>query len=250
MKRITHVTISNKAKNNKSVIGNLYPNVKIPEKGFINDLKTIRFTNTDRISINKIGLVQKANSLKIKIVRSKWLSQLETSSQYLSKSCNETKLIIPDILQKWLEPSSIGFNFLENYGVKIGQGLRTGANRFFYVDIKKEVEDGWIVKPNKIFSNKDIFVPSNCLKKVLRKQAELNDSFQLDTTNLNGGVLNFKHQILEEDFNKLEQTNSFFQNELEIIPKEVSSFIKNSSYSKYWFVKRAKIYSRVISRSS
>jgi len=221
-----HIAISNKAKNNKSIIGNLYPNDKLPEKDFINDLKSIRFINTDKICTNKIGLAQKANSLKVRIVRSKWLPQLENSSQYLSKSCNETKLIIPDILQKWLEPSSIDFNFLENYGVKIGQGLRTGANRFFYVDIKKEVEDGWIVRPNKIFSNKDIFVPSNCLKKVLRKQVELNDSFQLNTTNLNGGVLTFKHQILEEDYNKLEQTNSFFQNELEIIPKEVSSFIK------------------------
>lgn len=224
-----HIGIASQAKTKESIIGNIYPDCKIPERSFINDLKKAAFMSNELANFRKSKLSERAASLKTKAIQFKWFYKLENTSSFSIKNFNEKHQKIPGILKQWLKESEIKFQFLEDFGVKTGQGLRTGANKFFYVDIKKQKEDGWEVYPNSAFTNKTIFVPNDCLNKVLRKQAELEAGYRIDAYTLKGGVLTFKNKILKEDFENLKEINSAFPHNYSILPEELGYFIKQVS---------------------
>src|SRR5699024_9375374 len=64
---------------------------------------------------------------------------------------------------------------LESYGWRAGQGLRSGANDFFYV----QVVDG-VVRPASRWGIESLAIPSACLLPAVRRQRELGDGFAVD----------------------------------------------------------------------
>lgn len=90
---------------------------------------------------------------------------------------------------------------LEDQGVKVGQGLRTGANGFFYVDVENRTARrgfAW-VRSGAQFGGAVFEVPSDALVPALRKQAELPDGYQVDSDALRGAVLALQSYALPED---------------------------------------------------
>jgi len=63
---------------------------------------------------------------------------------------------------------------IEQAGIRVGQGLRTGCNRFFYVTLVGEFEcDSVTVEASDSFQNMQFRVPSAALRPVLHRQADL-----------------------------------------------------------------------------
>lgn len=62
---------------------------------------------------------------------------------------------------------------LKQYGVIISQGLRTGANPFFYFDFISEEDGISVLKPSKVITDNNILIPNEYLLKVIRGQNDL-----------------------------------------------------------------------------
>src|SRR5260370_31482073 len=89
----------------------------------------------------------------------------------------------------WLGELDHKFNSLAELEVNVSQGLRTGANQFFYVDHIGDTQQEAVVAPHPIFGIMQLRVPRDAILPVLRKQSELGETFQLETCKLSGRVL-------------------------------------------------------------
>lgn len=91
---------------------------------------------------------------------------------------------------------------MDNIGISVGQGLRTGCNRFFYVQFLEQLDPGWsIVTTNSAFGSRTLRVPNAVLRTVLHRQAEL-DAWQLGTTTTR--LLDLRLWALPEDMPAVE----------------------------------------------
>ena len=63
---------------------------------------------------------------------------------------------------------------LDEIGIHVGQGLRTGCNRFFYVTECSMVGDGMVrVQASHALGNREFTVPKDSLRSVLRNQSDV-----------------------------------------------------------------------------
>lgn len=63
---------------------------------------------------------------------------------------------------------------LKAWGVSVGQGLRTGANRFFYGELEKSDDDSEQLLVDNLFAKRHISVKKSRTRPVLRYQADIN----------------------------------------------------------------------------
>ncbi len=223
-----HLLLFSNAGNKKSIVGRLFPNEGKPEKRFALELKKGDLMLNNFGEIRSVLLSDKAKNLKFKSAGEEWLNKLEGHVFSKFKTSKQIGAIIPYELSEWIGSNDNKITTLENYGIKIGQGLRTGANDFFYVDIKEKVEGGWIVKPNKIFGIAELFVPFECLLPVVRKQTELNKKLIVNQSDLKGGVLVLKEYVLPEDFVDFE-TNPMLKNIYKPMPDGLCWLIRKAN---------------------
>ncbi|MCK6625501.1 MAG: hypothetical protein L6R45_10035 [Anaerolineae bacterium] len=217
--------ISPEVVNNKSIVGNLFPDLEEPEKAFVDALQKEKNLNSNLIKVRKVLLRKKATDLRIKTNGNAWLNLLENVKVYSSNS-GQNEALVPYYLTKWLEDKPTKFYTLERFGIQVSQGLRTGANKFFYVDIKEKTEDGWLVKPNSIFGIDEISVPEDCLRPVLRKQSELGNNYTIEKNKLGGGVLALQNYALLEDIQSIGKTNLFGDPIYSVLPEGLSTLVK------------------------
>jgi hypothetical protein len=82
-------------------------------------------------------------------------------------------------------------------GVQVGQGLRTGANGFFYCDVVARNRTRTTVRSS-LFEDKNFVIPSACALPVVRRQAEVRDAFVVRSERLPGVALAFQDWALPE----------------------------------------------------
>jgi hypothetical protein len=76
---------------------------------------------------------------------------------------------------------------LESYGWRAGQGLRSGANDFFYVSLV----DG-VIRPADRWGIRSLAIPSECLLPAVRRQSELRSELGIDDASLSTRVVNLR----------------------------------------------------------
>ncbi len=147
------------------------------------------------------------------------------ASQYFS-SVNSylSPLITTNSLKKYPELQPIAFNLennklkldsrlkafvdynnfikLSDLSIEINQGLRTGANNFFYYDFISEKNNKSKVSFNYKNSSKKFEITNNCLKPVLRKQKEILDGYFIPSTSLKGRLLVLSNHYTAFDIQK------------------------------------------------
>lgn len=107
---------------------------------------------------------------------------------------------------------------LEDVGLKISQGLRTGANDFFYL---KRISEGTYqsnISADYITHHKELFVP------VIQRQSDLIDKYVLDT-GLCTFLLNIQDAVTQNDFDKTEEIHKIGY---KILPSDIQQYISNS----------------------
>lgn len=108
--------------------------------------------------------------------------------------------------------------------IRIGQGLRTGCNPFFYVELSGEnSKDNCVsILTHELFGRRRIVVPSNALKPVLRRQSEVS-SIQIFADALSGRLLDLRDFVLPENAPK----NGFARSsKWKIMPEALAEYVR------------------------
>lgn len=196
---LLHVQLHASASTKASLVGNLYPESESPEKdfaAFVNGL--VGDHAGPGFEATQLRLRDKAENLRTAASDAAWLALLEEPGSRGALAAPRGTVIAPP-LRRWLLGSSTGFCTLTELGVKVGQGLRTGCNQFFYADLLAQTSTEVVLRPNEIFGIERVNVPQECALTVLRKQSEVGSGYQLESAKLSGRVLTNRHIALPED---------------------------------------------------
>ena len=119
----------------------------------------------------------------------------------------EDKLVVEDIAllpneirEIVCKNGGVEFDSLGDMGWSIGQGLRTGANDFFYARLISE--NTMSVVKTEPWHGKEIVVSSDNIKKALKKRADVN-GLVVSYEDIDKCILYIQHQVRREDYKKL-----------------------------------------------
>jgi len=108
--------------------------------------------------------------------------------------------------------------------VAINQGLRTGANNFFYCDLIKKGKNESLVSMRINGEKHEIYIPSNVLRPVLRKQKEVTGNYLIRSKNLKGRLIDLKNNYTAMDINKYQ-----LGTDAKVLPRKFSEFVEYCS---------------------
>ncbi|MGI6662655.1 MAG: Eco57I restriction-modification methylase domain-containing protein [Bacillota bacterium] len=143
----------------------------------------------DGFELKRIAMADFVSEMVSSPVFRKLVSRLEPRLQVISVPAFPKEL--RDVLGESLAPlTDIGA-----WGFKVGQGLRTGANRFFYGKLVRSEEDVDYLRVDDIFGDKVIPVSRKYSLPVLRYQSELSDGYIVSKD-----ALSYRLLYIQEDF--------------------------------------------------
>lgn len=191
--------ISGKAIGPESPIGNLYPLEKNPEIMFAKN--TMEVISTGTPAFLKLGEIvptpisSMAHSLESTVFRMKWFSKMGEKLSEYSTAC-----AIPPVIRAWIgDDVEIRLVPLETLNVSVGQGLRTGANKFFYAELVSTCNKTATLLSELTPGAQLVRVPLSCIHPVIRRQSELPEGFCVYARKLTGRVLDLRRTALIED---------------------------------------------------
>lgn len=198
--------LSGRAADERSVVGRMFPRSRHTEREFARLVRRWfrQKTNlhSEFVAAERIKLKDFALNTRQTCLAQPWFASLEDRAVRQGES-NPGALLPPE-LSAWLGKAGdrISFTVLEDLGARAGQGLRTGANQFFYADKVGEIGSSDVLAPSPIFGISRIQVPKKCVHTVLRKQSELPDGFNIEPSFLKGRVLVLQKFALPEDIKR------------------------------------------------
>lgn len=110
---------------------------------------------------------------------------------------------------------------LKDFGWNVGQGLRTGANDFFYVNTSAGK-----VQPNAVWGIDSIDVPAECLKPAIRNQTQLVLAEDSNPKDMKPAILDLNGWVTESDY------DSSLEDRFRVLPPLTSSWIESVSKAK------------------
>lgn len=111
-------------------------------------------------------------------------------------------------------PDSIPTKTLESYGWRAGQGLRTGANDFFYVSV-----DGDAVRLANRWGLPALPMPTECLLPAVRRQSDLDERLSVDASRLRPRVVDLRGWVTPTDLKRMRPGGA------RVLPAPVSRWI-------------------------
>lgn len=186
------------------------------------------------VSVRHFDLRDEVASLGVRTKRRRWYRQLESNAADLPLFIDgpaHYSFAVPDSLRDIFPegfPANV-FTTLEQAGIQVGQGLRTGCNRFFYVTAGETLEHGFVrVEASSLFAHRRFTVPSDALRPVLRRQSEV---ASVEATGVSEGrVLNLRGWVLPEDYNAVADARSAYTASGEalpqVMPDELADYVR------------------------
>lgn len=142
----------------------------------------------------RVPLADKARSVVTLSARETWINTLEPSMI----TDDLPTAVIPSSFANWFDGFR-QFCTLKELGVTVGQGLRTGANDFFYADCEASSKEGTVLQLSKLFECKYLLVPNDSVRPVIRKQSDLDEFLLIKPEILRGRVFALQKYALPED---------------------------------------------------
>ncbi len=170
-----HIWLCSKPTNG-SVVGNMYPDSDQPEVEFASDVASLAASSSSPMKKDALHArwetLLNTRCLGTRPGDYKWLRDCEPA--LVRQDPNEIGKapvlpaavldIVGDLDQFW---------DLGSFGWQVGQGLRTGANRFFYGDLVEERPDDILIQVDREISPRPVSVPLDAIATVVRKQSDL-----------------------------------------------------------------------------
>ena len=195
--------VSGSAKGENSVVGRMFPgsseNADRLFARLASDLvATGKGIRSEMLEADFVPYSIMADNLTSACGRQKWLSKVE---KHVRSRTPPARHSVPPPLAAWLSSSgeTPRLATLEDIGVSVGQGLRTGANEFFYFDAVSVSERETGIEASRTLGRMAATVPNGLVLPALRKQSELPDGLVIDAEDLTGRVLVIGSCALPED---------------------------------------------------
>ena len=175
---------------NKSVVGGLFSDRSEPEKAFAQELSHLEADPSARshedLSVTRRALGSKLSDLIARASHTVWFAKCEPS---LVNKESQRPRVPQALIDLFPVVGNVALTTLDALGVSVGQGLRTGANEFFYCDLISESEDACLVAPGKALRLDAVSIPREALRVALRKQSELPEGYVVLPSSLRGRLL-------------------------------------------------------------
>lgn len=171
------VQVAPEAASSESLVSGAFPGNQ-PEAKFREWCRASEQPDPSGIRIRTFSLENEWLTLRAQAAGRPWMKTLEGSvtDQPLFTQSNFVAVSVPEALRDLLPPCFDGqaLRPLDDVGIRTGQGLRTGCNRFFYVT-SVDGDDGMIarVKTNPALGGHILSVPVTVLRPVLHRQVDL-----------------------------------------------------------------------------
>lgn len=217
--------LSGQAKGIGSVVGHLYPDTCDKEKCFAEQARSWLASGINHkgslVEAYHVPFIQIASSLLGTCSNQSWLSHMQDTNASSAVSTPS----VPQELANWFTMSTSAPRMvsLESLGVRVGQGLRTGANAFFYANVLTESEGMVTLATEGYKAVAAVNVPSICALPVLRRQNELPNGYVLRAADLKGRVLALQDMALSED---IKAGGKSARLAYSTIPKGLASYIR------------------------
>lgn len=170
--RHVHARLSSAAADDRSLIGALHPRARVPELRFRERLRGVASsTETEEwlgLSAETVDDAQAYDKLRSQLPRTTWGRSIEAAGTQPSDAA-----YLPRRLRDIFRRGTPEFCTLENLGWSVGQGLRTGANRFFYGEFVEGDDRASKVIVDNELSDNPISVPNDLLRVVVRRQQDI-----------------------------------------------------------------------------
>ena len=170
--RHVHARLSSAAADDRGPIGALHPRARVPELRFRERLRGVACsTETEEwagLSADAVDDAQARDRLRSQLPRTTWGRSIEAAGT--QPSCAS---YLPRRLRGIVRCRAPEFCTLEDLGWSVGQGLRTGANRFFYGEFVEGEDRASRVVVDDELSGDPITVPNDLLRVVVRRQHDM-----------------------------------------------------------------------------
>lgn len=224
-----HIAISAAAASPESPIGRIGfpgPNAEkhfaVQALAWLRDASTL---STELVRTRPVNLKLGCTNVIASASRQKWFAAMGEKPIARSEG-----VYIPHSIHEWLSHQSTSpvFETFESQGVAIGQGLRTGANGFFYADGQQE---GDTVRLS--FSGPLIGLvaeaPLKIARPVLRRQSELPNGFIVSPEITTGWVLDLRQHALPEDRSAGDLVSTLYEK----MPTELADVIRAAEQANF-----------------
>lgn len=196
-----HARLTSDAASDVSLVGSLRPRSKDPERRFAERLRAVaRSGDALRVGGLDAGPADDAqfrDRLLAQAGATSWGRTLEPSVPVL-RNGERRASDVPRRLRDVVGDISARLCTLDRLGWSVGQGLRTGANRFFYGEALAVDGDVTEIRVDRELSSVPLFVPTDLLRVVVRKQSDLLEA-NGDVARSPGRVVVLDRHALEED---------------------------------------------------
>lgn len=231
--------VAPEAADSRSLVGAAFPEID-PEAQFGAWLRDGCPVAKSGLSVRRFDLRDEWASLGARARRRRWYHQLEGNADDLPLFIDgppHSSFAVPDSLRD-IFPDGFpanAFTTLDQAGIQVGQGLRTGCNRFFYVTACDSLKDGFVrVEASSHFGNRRFAVPSDALRPVLRRQSEI--ASVEDTAISEGRVLDLRGWVLPEDYSAVADAKAAYAAIGEalprIMPDELAAYVRTAAASR------------------
>jgi hypothetical protein len=219
-------SVYQRATSDDSLVGNIPHSNDTAEAAFVQQIDQgtgeTGYFETRRISLNSY-----AQQVREQAVMQKWFTLMEPAQQAVANLRREIKPL--SNLSQWTFGISGHYCYLSDLGVSVGQGLRTGANSFFYLDFEQGDDQQITVFPDKRFNHLPFKADQTLFKITVRKQSELDNSYALSHFKPRGVALVLHDHALPEDMGQpIIRKSPAYQ----ALPEPLASYIRTAAQTK------------------
>lgn len=235
----------------ESLVGNMVYQDRIGYEAVNQIVATRAISSTKDYSSRIVPAIELFPGLIGKINEQKWVCEEDKvkveDSDFLP---NEIRAIVNNC-------NGVEYESLETMGWSVGQGLRTGANDFFYVQLLSEGTES-VVQAESWYDHK-LVLSSDNIRKALKKRSDI-DGLVVGYEDLQKCILYIQHQVRKADYHRLTEEaalhytvmnsdldNYITQGEEYISPsrkkpfKELSAVITNekkigNEFERFWYM--------------
>lgn len=195
-----HISISAAAASQQSPIGRLsIGGGKVVEREFAKQarlwLRNGSRHSTGLVRARPVSLKLACRNAVASASGQKWFAALGDTESSLDQGAH-----VPHAVHDWLAQRGIApaFHTFDAEGISVGQGLRTGANSFFYADGTRDTDQVSLFFSGPLTGHTAI-APTGIAKPVLRRQSELPAGYAVRAEHTRGWALDLRRHALAED---------------------------------------------------
>jgi hypothetical protein len=193
------------------------------------------------ISVKHISVADETRAVMAEVRSTAWIRRLELvgSDVPLFDSPGVTSFhLIPQPLRSIVPFSShLNITTLEELGINVGQGLRTGCNGFFYVELVECINENEArIRTTDTLGSIEINVPSAVLRPVIRSQADV-EALRKSGRKTKGRVLDLREFVLPEDYSIVDAARALYLGEgrpiPRVMPPRLADFVRQATHTIY-----------------